>query len=174
MAGLKFVGLLRMARAARLRCDHHRYAVAVMVEGVRPGLVCLVALVAADADLRVAAGGPLLHGQRRGSALVAGNACLAFLGRTAGKLGDVRCCRCATLCESGSYRQGNSAQQNNERQGPWLVFHVALLFLLPLFVGLRVEAESNSEGLALRRMSMKPTTGGRRVEAAVKRTPMLE
>src|SRR5215510_16493544 len=78
MAGLEFVSLLRMACTARLRRDHHRYAVAVMIEGVRPGLVCLVAFVATDADLRVATGGPLLHGQRRGSALVTGNARLTL------------------------------------------------------------------------------------------------
>src|SRR5499427_5072846 len=65
MACLEFVSLLGMACAACLRRNHHRYAVAVMIEGVRPRLVCLVAFVTADADLCVAAGGPLLHGQRR-------------------------------------------------------------------------------------------------------------
>jgi hypothetical protein len=108
MAGLEFVGLLPMARAAGLRRDHHRYAVAEMVEGVRPRLVCLMALVAADADLRVAADSPLLHSQRRCSVLVAGNARLALLGRSAGKLGDVRCCR--GLAENGSYRERNSTE----------------------------------------------------------------
>jgi hypothetical protein len=78
MAGLEFVSLLGMACSACLRRNHHRYAVAVMIEGVRPRLVCLVAFVTADAGLRVAAGGPLLHGQRRSSALVASNARLTF------------------------------------------------------------------------------------------------
>src|SRR5215472_7951529 len=106
MTGLEFIGLLRMAHAARLRRDYHRYAVAEMVEGVRPRLVCLMALVAADADLRVAADSPLLHGQRRCSVLVAGNACLALLGGTARKLGDVNCCR--RLGENGSYHERKS------------------------------------------------------------------
>src|SRR5215467_8411195 len=90
MAGLEFVGLLRVACAARLRRNHDRYAVVVMIEGVRPRFVCLVALIAADADLSVAAGGPLLHCQRRRSGLVACNARLTLLRGTCRGLCCVR------------------------------------------------------------------------------------
>src|SRR5262252_1807826 len=90
MAGLEFVSLLGMACAARLWRDHHRYAVAVMIECVRPCLVGLVTFVAADADLCVAAGSPLLHGQRRSPGLVAGNTRLTFFRGIGCGLGNVR------------------------------------------------------------------------------------
>src|SRR5215472_8096328 len=101
MAGLEFFGLLGMARTARLRRDHHRDAVAIVIEGVRTSLVRLVALVAPDAHLSVPTGGPLLHGERSCSALVAGDASLAFFGGIRRKLHGVGRVLCGRSTRQG-------------------------------------------------------------------------
>ena len=97
VAGLEFFGLLRVAHAARLKGNHHRDTVAIVIEGVGTGLIRLVTLVTANADLRVVTGSPLLHGQRSGSDLVAGDARLAFfkgVGRELRNVGSILCRRC--------------------------------------------------------------------------------
>jgi hypothetical protein len=99
VAGLEFFGLLRVAHVARLRRDHHRDTIAIVIEGVGTGLIRLVALVTANAYLRVPTGSSLLNGQRSGSAFVTGDARLAFFGSVGRELRNVgsilcRCCTC--------------------------------------------------------------------------------
>jgi hypothetical protein len=60
MAGLEFLSLLGVAGAAGLRRDHDGNPLAEVLETVQTLLVRLMALIATDAGLRMAAPLPLL------------------------------------------------------------------------------------------------------------------